>query len=251
MGIALAMALVVTGCGEDDPITPPTPEPDPTPNPPVVVHEGYECTFTLSNVYGDEEAFLKIVKDTIDFYCPALKEEAPGVYKASITFEKGDTAEYVKLKNDFKSLKSSLLFLPARQSKPVVTSYTSFKTFYKSTTNINSDSDCGLLLPQLVECVWATDDAKESGIESLTFGSVWLASGSKEIFNGSVTINGTDKYEAARQGNTILLFDKDNQVVYGFVISGEGESVYLVKVGKETLAEEKRPVYTFKNKVEK
>lgn len=253
IAVALTMVLVVASCGDDDPITPtPDPTPDPTPEPtPTVVYNGFGCALTLDSVAGEAEAFNKILLDSMKFYCPELKEIGAWSYGASIVYEKNDTADYVKLRDGFHAFTSSVKVMSKTAKVPVVTSKGTFST--KSQTGVSSDwsyssssfaegKTFGILIPVLNSGTWATDDKKDTGVESLDF-STWSATTIKTMFSGKVVVNGTDVYNAVREGVKLVLFEDGSKIKYGFTIDSSGESLRLTQVGNEELAEEAITTY--------
>ncbi len=249
IAVALTMALVVVSCGDDDPITP-TPEPTPDPTP-TVVYNGFGYTFQLDSVAGDAEAFNTFLLDTMKFYCPELKEVTAGVYSASIVFEEGDSADYVKLRDQLAAFKSSFLNAIKVVKTPVVTSSGVIKEQYGtveqgwkySSVGSNSGSVAfAVLIPSLKSSVWATDDKKDTGVESLKFND-WSLFAIKAVFSGKVVVNDTDTCSASREGNLLVLLDEGSKIKYGFTIDPSGESLSLTQVGNDKLAEEAITTY--------
>jgi len=247
--VALTMAFAITSCGDDDPV-------NPTPNPtPTVVYNGFGCAFSLDSVAGDAEAFNTIILDSMKFYCPELKEKGVGMYSASVVYEKDDTADYKKLREGFRAFELSLMGLIKTAKTPVVTSSAViFSQVSQSSVSSNWDFDIygstskntfGVLIPQLKSSTWVTDDKKDTGVESLKFGS-WVSTTAKAMFSGSVVINDIDTYSAVRKGNKLILFDENDRVKYGFIIDPSGESFNLIQIGSDRLAEEAITTYKFK-----
>lgn len=254
IAVALTMALVVVSCGDDDPITPtPEPTPEPTPDPtPTVVYNGFGCEFTLDSVAGEAEAFNTILLDTMKFYCPELKEIGALSYRASIVYEENDTVDYAKLKAGFRAFKLSADAMTKTAKVPVVTSIGTFST--KSKTRVSSDwsyfssgsitnkTTINILIPALNSGTWATDDKKDTGVESLRFGS-WGSTTAKMMFSGKVVVNDTDTCSASREGNLLVLLDEGSKIKYGFTIDPSGESLRLTQVGNDKFAEEAITTY--------
>lgn len=254
---ALIMSFAITSCGDDDPVTPtPDPSPDPTPDPtPTVVYNGYGCAFSLDSVAGDAEAFNTIILDSMKFYCPELKEKGAGVYGASIVYEKNDTADYKKLREGFRAFELSVLGLIKTAKTPVVTSSAVIFS-NNSQSGVSSDwsfdfsassssRTFGVLIPQLKSSIWATDDKKDTGVESVKFDS-WVSTAAKALFSGSVVINDIDTYPAVRLGDRFVLLGENNEFKYVFFIDPSGESFRLTQIGGEKLADEAVTTYTFK-----
>lgn len=245
LSVAFAMAFAFTACGDDDPIGPtPEPKPEPTPDPtPEVVYNGYGCAFSLDSLPGDAEAFQKILLDSMQHYCPQLKEVSAGVYAASLVYEEKDTAKLSELKNSFRAFWSSMVTYSKTAVTPVVTSKATVS--HKDVEKVSSDwkfdlsstsdnTSFAILVPRLKDCLCLTDDPKDSGIVSLKFGS-WLSTTAKAMFSSTATVNRSDSYDAVRSGDKVLLMDEDNQLKYGFVIDPSGKSLTLVRIGTETL----------------
>lgn len=256
--VALTMAFAVTSCGDDDPITPtpdPTPDPDPDPKP-TVVYNGFGCSVSVDSIVGDVKAFNTIFLDSMKFYCPELKETEAGVYSASIVYEKGDTVAYKKLLENFRAFHVSVGNWIKTAKTPVVSS-SNIRFSNVSQSGVSSDwvfshssslssSTYHVLIPALKSATWATDDKKDTGVESVKFNS-WISSKTvKAMFSGDVVINDTVTYSASRQGNLLIAFDENMQIKYGFVIDPSGESFNLIQIGSDRLAKEAITTYTFK-----
>lgn len=254
--VALTMAFAVTSCGDDDPITP-TPDPTPDPDPkPTVVYNGFGCSVSVDSIAGDVKTFNTIFLDSMKFYCPELKETGAGVYSASIVYEKGDTVAYKKLLESFRAFHVSVRNWIKTAKTPVVSS-SNIRFSNVSQSGVSSDwvfnhssssssNTYHVLIPALTSVTWATENKKDTGVESLKFNS-WTPSNTvKAMFSGDVVINGTDTYSASRQGNVLIAFDENMQIKYGFVIDPSGESFNLIRIGGDQLAKEAITTYTFK-----
>lgn len=254
--VALTMAFAVTSCGDDDPITP-TPDPDPDPKP-TVVYNGFGCSVSVDSIAGDVKTFNTIFLDSMKFYCPELKETEAGVYSASIVYEKGDTVAYKKLLESFRAFRVSVENWIKTAKTPVVSSsnirfssvsqsgVSSDWSFNHSSSSSSISNTYYVLIPALRSVTWATDDKKDTGVESVKFNSWMPSKNVKAMFSGDVVINDTDTYSASRQGNVLIAFDENMQIKYGFVIDPSGESFNLIRIGSDQLAKEAITTYTFK-----
>lgn len=256
---AAMLTIALTSCGDDDPITPmPNPGPEPTPTP-TVNYIGYGCQFIIKDIKGDENTFSKILKDSMNHYCPELKEIEPGIYSASIVYEKDDTTAYNKLEQGFKSFKNWLSIYHKEAKTPIVSILSELKKGSKK--NVSKDwvyngQNAGssqtikvsYAVPALNKCTLTTDDPKNSNMNTVEFVNNWMhdSNSTSHIFSNKVIVNSKDEYQGARQGEAILLLDKDNQVRYGFTISADGESINLIKVGKDNLPKEEIVTYKVK-----
>lgn len=68
------------------------------------------------------------------------------------------------------------------------------------------------------------------------------------MFSGKVVVNDTDTYDAAREGNLLILFEEGSKIKYGFTIDPSGESLRLTQVGDDKLAEEAITTYRWQDK---
>lgn len=256
--MAAVSTFVLTSCGDDDPVNPepvPTPDPDPTPT---VTYNGFGCSFVLDSIAGDSETFMPMLRDTMELYCPGFTEESAFTYTASVVYESTDPTDMQSLTDDFWKFHSVIANMQGNLQTPVVTANMQFGTLEKP--EVTSDwsfsfsflssavirSTLSFAIPALRHCIWVTEDAKELGVNSLTFSTWTDADGGKATLKGTVVVNGTDSYIGYRQGSHILLLDPETLAKrYVFSIDNSGESISLLIVDGNTIAKDDQPVFSF------
>lgn len=254
--MAFALAFTVVSCGDDDPIPSPTPTPDPDPEPetPTVTYNGYSYVLALDSVAGSEEAaktFLGMLNDTISSYGLEMKTlQAEGyayVYGVSMTYNKDDATEkaaYEALQAKCKSLNHCIMrYMSANRTEPVVTAGYAYainsasgvgKDWSSFSTSSTSATGKGVLsIPSLSKTTWKAKDAKETGVESVYFDTWGKYEGSLKATRkaSSIQINGEELKDviAIRQGAKVVVFNAENKVIYGFMITSDGKQLTLLQ----------------------
>ena len=261
MAFAMASAFALTSCGDDDPVPSPTPDPTPDPDPtPTVSYFGYGCAFTMDSIAGDAEAFLTILRDTMELYCPELTAVSDYQYTASIVCEEGDTAQIRELRTKYNAFVSAIYMYRDSERVPVV----SANVFSKQVTEHNVQKDWTFnangnsvrtqqiffQVPSLRNTLWGTDDAKQPSLGAFRFGSIWNQSSLKATGTATAHADGGE-YTAYRQGNLLVFLDEAGANKYGFQINESEESepmtMTLVSVDGQNLDEADRVTYTIDN----
>ncbi len=259
VGLVLAMSLMMISCGEDEPagLTPVDPDltpVDPTP-PPTVDYDGFAFIIALDSVAGDVDGFYAWLDEAVKERCPELQKQSDGSYKAVLVYDKvGDRAALTQLMEKTHQFAGDLSKLLKGGSlvSPVVTSKISYEAISESNVqkdwSVSASAQTGsnafaVLIPRLKETTWTVEDANGTGVDSFSFGEWGAVLSRKATFKSSVKLNGSDEYTAIRQGNIILVEDKEGYMKYSFAIDSGGETIYLYSIDGKSLEEDAMPVY--------
>lgn len=261
MAFAMASAFALTSCGDDDPVPSPTPDPTPDPDPtPTVSYYGYGCAFTMDSIAGDAEAFLTVLRDTMELYCPELTAVSDYQYTVSIVCEEGDTAQIRELRTKYNAFVSAIYMYRDSERVPVVSANVFSKQVtehnvqkdwtFNANGNASSSLEFFFQVPSLRNTLWGTDDAKQPSLGAFRFGSIWNQSSLKAT--GTATAHADNgEYTAYRQGNLLVFLDEAGANKYGFQINESEESepmtMTLVSVDGQNLDEADRVTYTIDN----
>ena len=145
-----------------------------------------EALQTAIGIAGDAEAFLTVLRDTMELYCPELTAVSDYQYTASIVCEEGDTAQIRELRTKYNAFVSAIymyrdservLVVSANVFSKQVTEHNVQKDWtFNGNGNASSTLEFFFQVPSLRNTLWGTDDAKQPSLGAFRFGNIWNVS---------------------------------------------------------------------------